>query len=135
MAMHEMMKQIDRQTQKKSPLHRVDIRIMIIFTMAVIIYAVLLTDLEKLVTVEIFMLALMAVARLSPGYVVKRLLLIFPFGGFIALMQPFIQPGDVVHTWWMLDMTRQGLDMGILLLLKMTACVSAVMASPGSRNS
>ena len=125
--MHEMMKQIDQQTKKSSPLHRVDIRIMLIFTFAVIIYAVLLYDIFKLVAIELFLLLLMAVARLSPGYVVKRLLLIFPFGGFIALMQPFIQPGDVIHTWWQFEITQQGLDMGILLLMKMTACVSAAI--------
>lgn len=125
--MHELMKQIDAQTKKRSPLHRVDTRVMIVFTFALIIYAVILSDMLKLIILEIFLLSLMVVARLSPGYVVKRLLLIFPFGGFIALMQPFIQSGEVIYTWWVLDITREGLDFGMLLLLKMTVCVSAVI--------
>ena len=127
MAMHELMMEIEEQSKKRSLLHRIDSRIMIIFAFALIIYAVLLTQLYKLLILEIFLLMLMAAASLNVGYVAKRLALIFPFGGFLALMQPFIRDGEVIYSWWALDITRQGLDFGILLLLKMTVCVSAII--------
>jgi cobalt/nickel transport system permease protein len=127
MEMHELMMEIEEQSKKQTILHRVDSRIMIIFAFALIIYAVIQTELYKLIILEIFLLVLMAVARLSGGYVAKRLALIFPFGGFLAVMQPFIRDGDVIYSWWAFEITRQGLDFGILLLLKMTVCVSAVI--------
>jgi cobalt/nickel transport system permease protein len=127
MAMHELITEIDRQAGKNSPLHRVDTRVMIVFVIILVIYAVLLSDLLKLIILELFLISLMAVAMLNPIYLLKRLALIFPFGGFLAVMQPFIREGDVIHSWWVFHITQQGLDFGLLLLLKMTVCVSAVI--------
>jgi cobalt/nickel transport system permease protein len=100
---------------------------MIIFSLALIFYAVLLNDVVKLLVLELFLITLMALARLEPGYVLKRLALIFPFGGFVALMQPFIRGGDIIYTWWVFELSRQGLDFGMILLAKLFVCVSAVI--------
>ena len=127
MAMHELMLEMDSQTKKRSPLHRVDIRIMIIFVIALIIYAVIQSDIVKLLILELFLLALMAVARLDPVYLLKRFALIFPFGGFLALMQPFIREGTVIHSWWVFSITQEGLSFGMVLLAKLFVCVSAVI--------
>jgi cobalt/nickel transport system permease protein len=127
MAMHELMLEIDRQAGKKSLIHRVDTRIMIVFVIIMIIYAVFITDLVKLILLELFVLSLMVIAHLEPTYLIKRLALIFPFGGFIAVMQPFIRDGEIIYSWWVFNISRQGLDFGILLLMKMTVCVSAVI--------
>lgn len=118
---------IGRETTKKSPIHSMDTRLVLLFTIALIIYAVIQTDLSNLLILEIFLLLLMVVANLSPGYVWKRLLLVFPFGGFIALMQPFIRPGEVIWSYGPLAATQQGLDIGLLLLAKLFVSVSAVI--------
>jgi cobalt/nickel transport system permease protein len=127
MAMHELMLEIESQAKKRSPIHRIDPRIMIIFTLALIIYAVLINDILKLIVLELFVLSLMALARLNPKYVIWRLLLIFPFGGFLALMQPFIREGQIINSWWVFNITQEGLNFGMLLLFKLTVCVSAVI--------
>ncbi|UCH88737.1 MAG: cobalt ECF transporter T component CbiQ [Thermoplasmata archaeon] len=125
--MHELLSEIDRQAGKKSILHRVDTRVMIIFVLAVIIYAVLQTDIIKLLIIEAFLLAMMAIALLDPIYLLKRFALIFPFGGFLAIMQPFIREGEVIYSWWVFHITREGFDFGMLLLAKLFVCVSAVI--------
>ena len=125
--MHDLFEEMQRQAEGKSPIHGLDARAMLVFTLVFIVYAALTQNLWKLLIMEVVLLFLMGVARLGPGYVLKRLALVFPFGGFLALMQPFIKPGDIAYTFWIFDLTQQGLDFGVLLLLRLFVCVSAIV--------
>lgn len=119
---------IERESGKESILHALDGRIKIILSMLIIVYAVYTTDLLILLITEIYLLLLILISNISLSYALKRIALIIPFGGFIALFQPFIMAGDVIYTLpFGIDITQQGLDFGVLLMLRLIVCVTAVV--------
>ncbi len=118
---------LERESGKRSFFHGIDTSIMIIFSLAVIVYAVMLRDVLKLIFLETFLLCIMGLARLNPGYVAKRFAWILPFGVFLALFQPFFRPGEVVFQAYGVTLTRQGIDIAILLLLRLFIAASAII--------
>ena len=125
--MHELLLEMHNQSEKKSFLHSIDTRVMLIFVLIVIFYAVLCDSVTKLLILWFVILILFGFAKLSPKYVLKRLALIFPFGGFLALMQPLIREGVVIYSFGIFNVTQEGLDFGILLLLRLFVTVSSVI--------
>lgn len=125
----EGLTKIDREAGKKSPIHAIDGRIKLISAMLIILYGVYTTNLFILVLMEIYLLTLIYISNISAGYALKRVALILPFGGFIALFQPFIQPGTVIWTGpfdW-LHITDYGLFFGTLLLGRVTVSVTSIV--------
>ncbi len=119
---------IEMESSKTSTLHSVDGRIKIISSLLIIVYAVYTTNLLILLITEIYWLLLILISNISLSYALKRIALILPFGGFIAIFQPFIMEGDVVYTLpFGIDITLQGIDFGMLLMLRLIVCVTAVV--------
>ncbi|MEG3224145.1 MAG: cobalt ECF transporter T component CbiQ [Methanobacteriales archaeon Met13] len=119
---------IERESGRKSLLHGLDGRIKIIATMLLIAYAVYSTDIRILFVIEVYLLILILISKISIGYAFKRIVLIIPFGGFVAILQPFIRPGDIIYTLPIgIDVTYQGLVFGILLMSRLIVCVSAIV--------
>jgi len=120
---------IDREAGKDSFMNRLDGRIKLISSMLIIIYAVSSTNLMILVIMEIYLFILIALSNVSYKYALKRVALIIPFGGFIALIQPFFQPGNVLWTgpFGWLHITDYGLFFGALLLFRVTVCVTSIV--------
>lgn len=120
---------IEKESERDSILHGIDGRIKIISTFLIICYAVYSTDIIILVILEIYLLFLILISKISLSYALKRILLILPFGGFIALFQLFIRPGDVIYTLPLLglNITEQGLIFGMLLLSRLIVCITAVV--------
>ncbi len=119
---------IEMEAGKKSTLHSLDGRIKIISSMLIIVYAVYTTDLVILFIMVFYLLILILMSNISLSYALKRIALILPFGGAIALFQLFIRPGDVIYTIPLgITITQQGLDFGLLLLLRIIVCVTAIV--------
>lgn len=119
---------IEMESSKASTLHSLDGRIKIISSLLIIVYAVYTTNLLILLITEIYLLLLILISNISLSYALKRIALILPFGGFIAIFQPFIMEGDVVYTLpFGIDITLQGIDFGMLLMLRLIVCVTAVV--------
>ncbi len=119
---------IERETGKTSTLHSLDGRIKIISSMLIIVYAVYTTNLIVLSIMELYLILLILMSRISLSYTFKRIALILPFGGAIAILQPFIRAGDILYTLpFGIDITQQGLDFGLLLLSRIIVCVTAVV--------
>ncbi len=117
---------IERETLKESPVHGLDGRVKLIITFMIIVYAVGTSNILILAIMEVYLLTLIFISNVSLSYAIKRLILILPFGGFIALFQPFIRPGDVIWAGPLgLQITMQGLNFGLLLLSKITVSVTA----------
>jgi cobalt/nickel transport system permease protein len=120
---------IDREARKESFMNDLDGRIKLISAILIIIYAVSTTDLYILVIMEIYLLILISLSNVSPKYALKRIALIIPFGGFVALIQPFFQPGTVIWTGplgW-LHITDYGMYFGALLLARVTVSVTSIV--------
>lgn len=121
--------EIDREARKESFMNNLDGRIKLISAMLIIVYAVTSTNLLILSMMEIYLLFLIYLSNVSPKYALKRIALVIPFGGFVAMIQPFFQPGNII---WMgpfgwLHMTDYGLFFGALLLFRVTVSVTAIV--------
>jgi cobalt/nickel transport system permease protein len=119
---------IEMEAGKKSALHSLDGRIKIISSMLIIVYAVYTTNLIVLSIMEFYLIMLILISHISLSYALKRIALILPFGGAIALLQLFIREGTVIYTLpFGITITQQGLDFGLLLLLRIIVCVTAIV--------
>jgi cobalt/nickel transport system permease protein len=121
--------EIDREARKESFMNNLDGRIKLISAILIIIYAVSTTNLFILVVMEIYLLILIYFSNVSSKYALKRIALVIPFGGFVALIQPFFQPGTVIWTGplgW-LHITDYGLFFGALLLGRVTVSVTSIV--------
>lgn len=120
---------IDRESRKESLMNSLDGRIKLISAMLIIVYAVTNTNLIVLVIMEIYLIILIALSNVSPIYALKRIALVIPFGGFVAMIQPFFQPGNILWTgpFGLLHITDYGLFFGVLLLLRVTVSVTSIV--------
>lgn len=119
---------IELESGKDSIIHRIDGRIKFLISLFIIIYAVYTTDLYILCIMEIYLLILILVSKISLTYTLKRMLLIIPFGGAIALFQLFIQPGTVLYSLpFGLTITYEGLNLGMLLFSRLIVCITAIV--------
>lgn len=118
----------DRISTKESLLHDIDSRIKLIVLILVIVFSVCTTDFIVLAILEAYLLILIYLSDISIKDAIFRVLLILPFGFFIAVFQPFIQPGDVIYTLPLgITITQQGLVFGELLLLRLAVCITSVV--------
>jgi cobalt/nickel transport system permease protein len=119
---------IEMESSKKSALHSLDGRIKIISSMLIIVYAVYTTNLIVLSIMELYLIMLILMSHISLSYAFKRIALVLPFGGVIALLQLFIREGTVIYTLpFGIEITQQGLDFGLLLFSRIIVCITAVV--------
>lgn len=119
---------IEQESWKDSPIHNLDGRIKLILVVSIIVYAVYTTDFLVLLLLEIYILILLLFSKVSIGYFAKRVLMILPFGGFIAIFQPFIKPGLILYTLPLgLTISYEGIIFGALLLSRLIVCLSAII--------
>lgn len=119
---------IEMESGKTSVLHSLDGRIKIISSMLIIVYAVYTTNLVILSLMEIYLLILILMSHISLSYVLKRIALVIPFGGFIALFQLFVRDGNIIYTLPLgITITQQGLDFGLLLISRIIVCITAIV--------
>lgn len=121
--------EIDRESARESPLHVIDGRIKLISAILIIVYAVYSTNLFILILMETYLLVLIFISNVSLKYALKRIALVLPFGGFIAIFQLFIQPGNIIWTgpFGWLHITDYGLFFGLLLLGRVTVSVTSIV--------
>ncbi|AKB33980.1 Transmembrane component NikQ of energizing module of nickel ECF transporter [Methanosarcina siciliae HI350] len=130
---------IERESYKNSPIHRLDPRVKLLFTLAIIVYVVSLPrihekNMVRLLAIEAYLLFLVLAAGLDLRYFLLRILAILPFGLGIALIQPFLRPSFMEsYTPYPLglplglSMTYEGLAFGSSLLAKFLVCITAIV--------
>ena len=119
---------IEQESGKDSIIHNLDGRIKLITTILIIVYAVYTTDFLVLLLLEIYLLILLLFSKVSIDYFTKRVLMILPFGGFIAIFQPFVKPGIILFTLPLgLTISYEGIIFGALLLSRLVVCLSAIV--------
>jgi cobalt ABC transporter, permease protein CbiQ len=130
---------IEREAYKDSPVHRLDGRVKILATIAIIIFAVSLPRMDeanfmKLAIIELYLLSLLAIAKLNPVYTLMRFLSTLPFGLAIVIVQPFVrQPFIESFTVYPLELplgltlTYEGIFFGMILLAKYIVCITAIV--------
>ena len=113
-----------------SLLHRLDARVKIICAIGWSFLLSSLTSIQAALVALAVSLVLILIARWPWRNLVKRLAVVNIFILFMWLTLPFSfsSPGQVVGTLGPLDITREGLDLAILLTIKSNAIVIAMMA-------
>lgn len=121
-------RELEKETDKESPLHSMDGRIKLILLIFIIVYAVFSTQIAVMIFLEIYLLLLIYISNVSFKTSLKRVLLLLPFGGFIIAFQPFIQPGNVIWTGaFGLQITDGGLMWAILLLSRLIVALTSIV--------
>ena len=117
----------DDLASKDSPIHNLEGRIKLIFTLLIILTCVISKQIFIPIVLEIVLLIILKIAKLSYWDSAKRLLMLLPFGGAVIIFQPFIQPGNILwsHSW--IHVTDGGLNWAILLLVRMIVCLTAII--------
>ncbi|WP_292463762.1 cobalt ECF transporter T component CbiQ [Methanolobus sp.] len=129
---------IERESYKNSPIHRLDGRVKILATIAIIVFAVSLPRIDegnfiRLAIIEAYLLLLVLLARLNILYVLVRFIAVLPFGLSMVLIQPFVrQPFiDTFRVYAELPlgitMTYEGTYFGLTLLAKYIVCVTSIV--------
>ena len=121
-------RELEKETDKKSPLHAIDGRIKLIILIFIIVYAVFSTQIIVLLFLEIYLLILMYISKLSFKTSFLRVLVLLPFGGFIIAFQPFIHPGMVIWSGPLgIHITDEGLLWGVLLLSRLVVALTSIV--------
>ena len=117
----------DDLASKNSPIHNLEGRIKLIFTIFIIVVCVISQELFIPIILEIMLLIILKIAKLSYLDSFKRLLMLLPFGGAIIIFQPFIQPGNIIWSYSWLTVTDVGLNWAILLLVRMITTLTTII--------
>ena len=117
----------DELASKKSIIHDLEGRIKLIFTIFIIVVCVVSKSLFIPIIIEMMLLIILKIAKLSYIDSFKRLLMLLPFGGAIIIFQPFLYSGTVLWSYSWLKITDIGLNWAILLLVRMITTLTAII--------
>ena len=136
--MHISIIDLERESYKITPIHRLDGRIKILIIFAIIVYAVSLPRMDslnflKLGLLEAYLIIFLILARLNVRYLLFRFAIALPFGLTIAVLQaflkqPFISDFTVLYSFPLgLEVTREGLIFGTIIFAKFLVCITSVI--------
>jgi len=121
-------RELEKETEKESPLHSMDGRIKLILLIFIIVYAVFSTQILVMIFLEIYLLILIWISNVSFKTSLMRVLLLLPFGGFIIAFQPFIHPGIVIWSGaFGLQITDAGLMWAALLMSRLIVALTSIV--------
>lgn len=118
---------LDELASKDSPIHNLDGRIKLISTVLIIVISAFSSNIFIPIVLEIFLLIVIAVAKLSYINSFKRIAMLLPFGGAIIIFQPFVQPGNVIWSYSWMTVTDVGINWAILLIFRIITSLTAIV--------
>lgn len=119
---------VERQAMKENVLHSLDGRIKLIVLIMIIVFAVYTTNILVLALLEVYLIILILVSRHSLKHSFMRVLLIIPFGGSIAVLQPFVHAGTVIYSLPLgIHITSQGIAFGTLLITRLVVSLTCIV--------
>ncbi|WP_323735485.1 cobalt ECF transporter T component CbiQ [Methanosphaera sp. ISO3-F5] len=122
------LRQQEYLSNQNSILHNIDSRIKLIVLIITILFAVTSSNYIVFIILEIYLISLIAISRISIKDALIRVLLILPFGLFIAIFQPFVHPGQVLYTLPLgINITLEGIEFAELLMARLTISVTSIV--------
>jgi cobalt/nickel transport system permease protein len=125
--LHGSLYTIEKESFKKSLIHSIDPRIKLISILLIILTATLLNSVYSMILIEFYLMLLILLSRISPSYIIKRILLILPFGVFLAIFQPFIRGETVIFQVFGISVYQEGLSFGLTLFLKFLVSITSIV--------
>ncbi|MDN7023903.1 cobalt ECF transporter T component CbiQ [Methanoculleus sp. FWC-SCC1] len=128
---------IEKYAYRTSPIHRLDARVKLLLTLAVIIAAVAVPYSPKVIDLAVvfflFFAALWAVSQLPVQVYAQRLVLILPFGIFLIIFQIFVKNRyyDIFHPIVSLpfgiEIYAESVEFASILFAKFIVCISFII--------
>ncbi|BDZ68060.1 cobalt ECF transporter T component CbiQ [Methanobacterium ferruginis] len=121
-------RELERETDKESPLHFMDGRVKLVLLIFIIVFTVFSTQIMVMAILEVYLLLLMYISKLSFKTSLTRVLLLLPFGGFIIAFQPFIHPGNIIWSGaFGIHITDGGLMWAALLMSRLIVALTSIV--------
>lgn len=115
-------------SSQDSILHNIDSRIKLIVLVLIILFAVTSSNYTIFLVLEAYLLILIYISGISLKDALMRVLLILPFGLFIAIFQPFIQPGEILYSLpFGINITLEGIAFAQLLLSRLVISITSIV--------
>lgn len=122
---------IDEFARRQSILHNWDPRVKIIACLGFIVAVVFLQSAGLLGLASLFLLLMLALARIPAGFVAARSLWICPVVASILLFIPFSRPGAPLFTWetslFTIQATREGIYHAVVLAGRVFTALLAML--------
>ena len=115
-----------------SYIHRMDPRVRLVCAVILTLPVALLTVPKPAWLAFVAGLLLVKMAELNLALVLKRLLVVNLFIGFLWFFLPFSLPGDSIWSLGPFQATTQGVDLALLITVKSNAIVLSLMALLGT---
>ena len=125
--MHGSLYTIEKESFKRSLIHNIDSRIKLASILLIILTATLLNSVYSMILIEFYLILLILLSKISILYTIKRILLILPFGIFLAIFQPFIRGETVIFQIFGIVIYQEGLSFGLVLFLKFLVSITSVV--------
>ena len=110
-----------------SIIHNLNGPVKLISAIIIIVFTVFSQQIIVPIIIEIFLLLILYLSKVSIKDAFKRIALLPPFGGAIIIFQPFIHPGNVLWAYSWIQITDTGLNWAILLFGRLITSLTAIV--------
>lgn len=110
-----------------SIIHNLNGPVKLISAIIIIVFTVFSQQIIVPIIMEIFLLLILYLSKVSIKDAFKRITLLLPFGGAIIIFQPFIYPGNVLWAYSWIQITDTGLNWAILLFGRVITSLTAIV--------
>ena len=110
-----------------SIIHNLNGPVKLISAIIIIVFTVFSQQIIVPIIMEIFLLLILYLSKVSIKDAFKRIALLLPFGGAIIIFQPFIHPGNVLWAYSWIQITDTGLNWAILLFGRLITSLTAIV--------
>lgn len=110
-----------------SIIHNLNGSVKLISAIIIIVFTVFSQQIIVPIIMEIFLLLILYLSKVSIKDAFKRISLLLPFGGAIIIFQPFIHPGNVLWAYSWIQITDTGLNWAILLFGRLITSLTAIV--------
>lgn len=110
-----------------SIIHNLNGPVKLISAIIIIVFTVFSQQIIVPIIIEIFLLLILYLSKVSIKDAFKRISLLLPFGGAIIIFQPFIYPGNVLWAYSWIQITDTGLNWAILLFGRVITSLTAIV--------
>ena len=110
-----------------SIIHNLNGPVKLISAIIIIVFTVFSQQIIVPIIMEIFLLLILYLSKVSIKDAFNRIALLLPFGGAIIIFQPFIYPGNVLWAYSWIQITDTGLNWAILLFGRVITSLTAIV--------
>lgn len=110
-----------------SIIHNLNGPVKLISAIIIIVFTVFSQQIIVPIIMEIFLLLILYLSKVSIKDAFKIIALLLPFGGAIIIFQPFIHPGNVLWAYSWIQITDTGLNWAILLFGRVITSLTVIV--------